>query len=313
MRIKIFTYLISIGVVLLLVVSSAGYMLFHQQGGDLAFTTSDFSPIAVEDAQAATAPVRLILSPHYDDAVLSLGGLMASSTTEITVATFFAGKPSVPTSTLWDRRSGFANSDQAVAARAVENRNALTPLNVKVVNFEYPDHQYRDDESKKDYSMLINQQTQDIEKLVADLETQYPHRHIEVYGPASFGPLITHPDHHILHEAMVRVARKPHDSSVEFFFYEDFPYVREFIKSGRNDLQTFLETKEQLQLHPVVVPFSRDRLDQKIATIKTYSSQIEVFGSTDHIDLVQREIDFATHRCPASIKADACEITYKVL
>ncbi len=312
MRLKAFTYLITISVFVLVLLCGAVYQLFHQQIGDLAFANPDFSSLAIENAQAKEEPVRIILSPHYDDAVLSLGGLLASNPRDATVVTFFAGKPATQVTTLWDRRAGFSNSDQAIAARVVENQNALAPFGVSIVNLDYPDHQYRDDDLKKD-SQFIDQQATQIVQLIDDAKKKYPGRSIEVYGPASFGPLVTHRDHHILHEALLRVTRQNSDATVEFFFYEDFPYVREFIKSGRGDLQTFLETKDHLALHPVVVPFTAAQLDQKISAIKAYPSQIEVFGSTDHIDLVHREIDFATHRCPASVKADACEITYKVL
>lgn len=70
----------------------------------------------------------VVVSPHLDDAVLSLGASIVRSTRagrRVEVLTVFAGVPdsSVPAGG-WDRRGGFATEGEAATARRLEDREA---------------------------------------------------------------------------------------------------------------------------------------------------------------------------------------------
>ena len=69
-----------------------------------------------------------MLSPHLDDAVLSLGAALHSAAArgaDVTVLTVFAGNPaSTAPAGDWDRRSGFENAGEAAEARREEDRQA---------------------------------------------------------------------------------------------------------------------------------------------------------------------------------------------
>lgn len=73
-------------------------------------------------------PVTLVISTHYDDAVLSCGHWLCLNPGAIvvTVCSGYAG-PEVGAGE-WDRRAGFASADQAIAARRSEDLAALSVL-----------------------------------------------------------------------------------------------------------------------------------------------------------------------------------------
>jgi LmbE family N-acetylglucosaminyl deacetylase len=72
----------------------------------------------------------VVVSPHLDDAVLSLGASIARAARagrRIEVLTVFAGVPeSTKPAGGWDRRGGFATEGDAVTARRLEDREACS-------------------------------------------------------------------------------------------------------------------------------------------------------------------------------------------
>ena len=89
----------------------------------------------------------MILSPHFDDAAISLGGLLAKEGAESVVATFFTGTPKPSLSRPWDLASGFADSSAAMQERVRENTLSLGSLRVPdaaIINYAYLDNQYRE-------------------------------------------------------------------------------------------------------------------------------------------------------------------------
>lgn len=83
--------------------------------------------------------MTLVISPHLDDAVLSLGGLLDQST----IVTVFAG---IPPPWYWpspfDNASGFTRSDDAVSARRDEDDAACAELRSKALHLHFLDGQY---------------------------------------------------------------------------------------------------------------------------------------------------------------------------
>jgi LmbE family N-acetylglucosaminyl deacetylase len=70
----------------------------------------------------------VVVSPHLDDAVLSLGATIARATTTgaaVEVLTVFGGDPaSTAPPNGWDRRAGFESAGEAASGRRAENRAA---------------------------------------------------------------------------------------------------------------------------------------------------------------------------------------------
>ena len=87
-------------------------------------------------------PDTVILSPHFDDAVLSCWHVLASAG-EVLVVNVFAGEPPARTLGWWDRLAGATDSAAAVRMRIEEDRQALALAGRTAVNLPFLDSQYR--------------------------------------------------------------------------------------------------------------------------------------------------------------------------
>ena len=78
----------------------------------------------------------VIVSPHSDDAVLSLGAAVAYATSAgnvVRVLTVLAGDPESTTPAIdWDRRCGFATEGESVRARRLEDQAACAIIGAEV-------------------------------------------------------------------------------------------------------------------------------------------------------------------------------------
>ena len=85
----------------------------------------------------------VVVSPHFDDAVLGCGLLLAAHP-GATVITVLGGFPAAypDTVTPWDAQGGFRDGDDVVAARREEDRAAMALLGCTPVWLGFSDHQY---------------------------------------------------------------------------------------------------------------------------------------------------------------------------
>lgn len=88
----------------------------------------------------------VIVSPHLDDAVFSLGATMARLTrsgTTVDVLTVFAGAPdSSAPAAKWDLRAGFATEGAAAVGRRAEDRAACALVGARAVWLPFADGGY---------------------------------------------------------------------------------------------------------------------------------------------------------------------------
>jgi LmbE family N-acetylglucosaminyl deacetylase len=95
---------------------------------------------------AALPDEVVVVSPHLDDAVLSLGAAIAAATrtgARVTVLTVLAGDPgSALEAGQWDRSAGFATLGEAVRARRREDERACELVGARPVWLPYCDEQY---------------------------------------------------------------------------------------------------------------------------------------------------------------------------
>ncbi len=88
------------------------------------------------------APVELlVVSPHLDDAVLSVGGRLAERPGAV-VVTVFAGRPPGGRLAPWDAACGFRPGDDVIGRRREEDRRALTLLGARSRWLGFTDRQY---------------------------------------------------------------------------------------------------------------------------------------------------------------------------
>lgn len=102
---------------------------------------------AMTEERDDSLPGRIVVvSPHLDDAIFSLGATIARLTrsgTAVDVLTVFAGAPesSVPAAR-WDARAGFATEGAAAAGRRDEDREACGHVGARPVWLPFPDGGY---------------------------------------------------------------------------------------------------------------------------------------------------------------------------
>lgn len=147
----------------------------------------------------------LVVAPHLDDAVLSLGDHLAEWE-ELAVLTVLAGAPAEPLSTDYDARSGFTDSNQAIHTRRKENDAALAYLGVdSIFNGDLVESAYADQAA--DPSV--------VEELIGDVIALV--RPVEIVGPLG----LHHSDHLLVAEAFRRVVYR---STLPACVVEESPY-----------------------------------------------------------------------------------------
>jgi len=261
--------------------------------------------IAYKSATPSLPERDIVLSPHYDDAVLSLGGFLAQNKNKAVVATFFTQNASTTRETKWDKLSGFASSLESFAKRSVENTNALNLLGVQGLDYSFVDFQYRKvGQSAGQSTTTLNELSTSIEELIQKNKSDK----INIYGPAFFGDVITHPDHKLLHEAFMEVAKLyANNSNISFFMYEDFPYIQDYNKKNTDSLKSFIEKNDQVSLVPISLKISASDVLLKEQALLKYTSQIKAFNTLSE-DIVGESKAFTSTRCGKT----ACEIVYKI-
>jgi LmbE family N-acetylglucosaminyl deacetylase len=86
----------------------------------------------------------VVISPHFDDAVLGVGQLMARHPGSV-VITVMGGQRvagSYDEVTWWDALGGFRPGEDVVTARRAEDKAALDVLGARQEWLDFPDHQY---------------------------------------------------------------------------------------------------------------------------------------------------------------------------
>lgn len=197
------------------------------------------------------APV-IVISPHLDDAVLSLGQTIEALTatgTPVTIVTVLAGVPGALPLTHYDAKSGFTSGEQAVVGRRAEDQRACTVLRARSAYLDWFDGQYG--------------QPPETGAVIADLR-----RIVRTHDSARvFAPLgIAHPDH----EHVARCARGAVRPDVDtLYLYEDLPSRVLYPEQVPPAFDRV--TAEGWSLEPVHLAVGR--MDIKRAAVGCYRSQ----------------------------------------
>lgn len=246
---------------------------------------------------------NLILSPHLDDAVLSLGGLLAKEGAHSTVLTFFAGKPAKSRAHLWDLFCGFLNSDDAIQAREKENEAALESLNVSkedIVNLSFLGKSYRKWFGASDEKLKAVMLAELLKRIRAQASEG-----LNVFAPA----LEIHKDHKLLKAVVLSAIPLLEKENVKFFLYQDLPYS---YVVPPNRLEPKRVSKET-ELHTVTVPLSETEVSMKVAAIEAYTSQLGLLASLSGGKLTSKIKGFAaTQASKFDVPTGYCEVVYEV-
>lgn len=216
-------------------------------------------------------PETVILSPHFDDAVLSCWDLLVSED-EVLVVNVFAGEPPAGALGWWDRLAGASDSGAAVRARIEEDRRALALAGRAAVNLPFLDSQYREPDQAPG---------EIVEALRGVLAAG-----ARIYAPASLG------DSHRDHTAVRAAALALHAEGADVALYADLPHATvdgwpRWVLDGDRGLSVGADPAGErwaTQLEATGIPVARmahaarrlARKDHagKLAAVLTYASQI---------------------------------------
>ncbi len=169
------------------------------QSRRLALRDRRFHTILRVDPQAPA----LVLSPHWDDAVLNCWSILTNAR-ECNVVNVFAGSPPPGRLTLWDAITGAEDSAAQTRARLAEDASALALAKRTPVNLPFLDNQYR------------TQPGPSLRELDRALFARVPSAS-HVHVPAGVGG---HPDHKLVR----RYGRMLAYTGMPVSLYVDLPY-----------------------------------------------------------------------------------------
>jgi LmbE family N-acetylglucosaminyl deacetylase len=228
---------------------------------------------------ATSSASRIVLSPHLDDAALSLGGSIARWTAageRILVVTVAAGSPS-PGAGLSSfaeslHRAWGVGSADVVALRRREDEAAMAILGAEAERLERLDAVYRLPERYDGEAALLGEPALedclggDLASDLAPILAASPRA--VIVAPLAVGG---HVDHRVVHRVAIELARQGR----EVGFYEDFPYAaRPFAVEER-------WAAVAVELEPVILDIAAT-LERKVAAVLAYASQIDaLFGGIE--------------------------------
>jgi LmbE family N-acetylglucosaminyl deacetylase len=272
--------------------------------------------------------MNIILSPHFDDAVLSLGGLLAKEGTDSLVVTVFAGTPQEPLVRVFDTKCGFADSTEAVRERTKEDRNSLRSFGVSddhIRTYTHLESQYRhtikgDRAPEPELESSITQE-------IVSLTREFAGQPLKIYIPGLEAGKVN-VDHLVVKRAALAAVRNissPH--TVEYFFYQDLPYaadtmeraypsftVRSLLGRRNRNLWDYsmLErsvTQGSLPVSRNVIPLERVDMDKKLAGVSLYTSQVNSLGKR----LLERLERFSAAQARSlMLNPPYCEVVYRL-
>jgi hypothetical protein len=191
--------------------------------------------------------MNIILSPHYDDAVLSLGGFIQQNPNTAVVTVFTHGMP----------------------LRKAENDAALAFLGVKPENILDLDYKYnRDRVGKETLPGLIRKIADGIKS--GDQE-------IKIYCPIALSTLeYWHVDHVLLRKKICKIIKslEPNDAKVEWYLYEDLPYISMSQAENPIDIQRAAEKRYGIKLEMEMMHIDLPEWAKKISAARMYESEI---------------------------------------
>jgi len=219
--------------------------------------------------------VQLILSPHFDDAVLSSGGQIrqrVEAGEEVRVLTLFAGKPGPALSPVArELHRLWGDPPDLIGLRQEEDEAAVQLLGAAPLRLAEREALYRQDPAgawlyptlEALFGAVHPADEARPAALAEVVAGVLPVRgEVTVQAPLGVG---SHVDHQLTHAA----ARHLMGRGIAVWFYEDYPYAE---RPG--ELDRALAVQRALRLQPLLIPLTESQLSARIAAIGAYRSQL---------------------------------------
>lgn len=220
---------------------------------------------------------HLFLSPHYDDAAYSCGGMIyqwVQQNKDVVILTIMAGRPSLSlpnTPILKDNHERWQVGDDPIVIRRAEDQAAAKILGVKTRYLDVPDCIYRIANGEALYpseDSLWGEVHPD-DSASAALEA-IDLTDIEViYAPMAIGK---HVDHQIVRNWAWNIAK---NSQSIVKFYQDYPYMRQ-----QDALKMALDYFD-MPLQAEIIILSENAMQHKVRAMSAYGSQISSFWENE--------------------------------
>lgn len=245
---------------------------------------------------------HVYLAPHYDDAVLSCGGLIHQQSRAgqlALVVTIFAAPPdsnALLSPFAQSQHRQWGSPANAIATRQAEDQAALQILGADYLRLKFMDCIYRGAPQQEEWYYLSDaeifgeihpaEQSLVAEIVAAILELIPVEPGVLLYAPLALG-------HHVDHQLVRAAALQLRNYGYGLVFYEDYPYADPYYAAKYFHTDPLALVAEQ----PVPVQAQVRRLTEadlaaKIAAIAAYVSQLPtLFGS--EADMARRVHNFA--------------------
>ena len=220
--------------------------------------------------------LRVVLSPHLDDAVLSCWHALDDAT----VVTVFAGVPDEGTAGWWDSLTGSHDSAARVRERHREDDDALALAGASSVRLDLLDEQYR-----------VNGASPGVASALADHVREAD----EVYAPLG---LFLGDDHRLVRQAALGLRD-------DIVLYADQPHAGLWGlpgwvtgQNGATELDVDAAWRHRMTeaglepeaLRPDVHTLDDDALERKLAAVRTYRTQVAALEREAPFDQLRWEV-----------------------
>lgn len=235
--------------------------------------------------------VTTLISPHFDDAVLSCWHLVGADA-DLQIVNVFTGTPKDPGSHgWWDRLTGATDSQERMRERTAEDREALALAGRSAVALGFLDEQYRDEPQALDPI---------VERLRSELVPG-----CRLVAPAALG---NHTDHALARDACAALIDEGHPLTL----YADLPGATAYgwphwVTGSEPDphLSVDAHWHEAMEgfdpgaLRPEVHELGGRELERKLEAIRHYITQaaaLRTYARLDDPDVLRYEVTWSLTR-----------------
>lgn len=217
---------------------------------------------------------KIVISPHYDDLVLSLGGVSLRWKDKKCVFedwVVFSKSNYLPGDFLGNKDMSKTRIDFISSKRLKEERAAIKAINVSKINLlEQSEALIRIgvdsiEEHKEGFPFGINEKED--KNAVKEIKSKL--KKIFLEDVQIFVPLAAqeHTDHLIVRKAVEEIMEEEEKITAQIFFYEDIPYIFNASLKEQQKLEKFIKKH---RLTPLTVSIN---IDKKIDLFDFYKSQ----------------------------------------
>jgi hypothetical protein len=229
---------------------------------------------SAQKKHVAATSVSIIIAPHLNDAILSLGGLIATDKRPTIIADFFEASTSLP-------------------------KNIFTFPNTTIEPLSFDSQTYAGDTTTEE---------SDLAQTIQALLVANANKTVYIYGPATFNAALNDPDTQILHQAFLDVATGYPVGNTQFFIYENYPAAQTFERTVVYSLKKNLQNESGQNGTGLI--FSQINIPLTAAEVNQKSAELSAIGQD--LSTISADQQFTDSRCGLNPN-QPCETVYQII